>query len=460
MRSIIVNTVLLGMLSLASAVSIEPERACLTSSQTQLPSNNDASSVESPMPIENSPPVDTSPPSMISSPSKSHPGRVWRQRCGWISENAFLRGEYICYSYETIVSSAGPRSTVPKKLLLVLATLVTVALTSASASTVTITETIPVGPITTEQQQPPASTIAATTVTIPELPAPSTSEVPACVMHCGYVAIGPFTVKKMCWCQTLEELAMASTAPKSTGPTRLLLVLVALVAVVLASDWIPTITRTETTTATIMLPASTVTEVKEAETVTESVMMTHAPPSPTEAPACQPLENPKPEPTSGASGSKVPVVAMIMLSFLTVTVLGWPGERRSDRPQTKQLVVTTTVEHTTTERQPAATVTLTGKSKADKSDSPVYEDQYQLPDFEDWILDAGKMAGDLIHDLATETKTEIDSQVVKGSGESPGPTRTLKAQHLKVLIDSGDEGAKSVVDRLEGLILDVIRSEE
>lgn len=281
-----------------------------------------------------------------------------------------------------------------------LGTLVTVALTSATAST-TIMDTIPVEPVTTvELPLPPASNVASTTVTTIQLPSASSSEAPACEMQCGYVSNGGFCVKKMCWCQTPEELKMASAATKSTSPSRLLLVLVALVAVALASDWIPAVTRTETTTYTIMLPASTVTKASEAETMTKSVTVTEEFPTPVKTSACQLHEETSLKLTSGASRSKVPRSAVLVLSFLTAVVLGWPTEKLFGISQAKPLIVTTTVEQTVTKTQLAATVTTTRETDAKESDSSGRnEEQGQLPDFEDWILDAGKMAGKSIHDV-------------------------------------------------------------
>lgn len=107
-------------------------------------------------------------------------------------------------------------------------------------------------------------TATSTNVTTTTTEPPSAS--PTCEMLCVHVIVNMFLARKLCWCLTPEERkAASSAAPRSTSPSKLLLLLVALVSVVLASDWITAIARTETTTTVTEMPTVTVVGVPQVE---------------------------------------------------------------------------------------------------------------------------------------------------------------------------------------------------
>lgn len=410
MRCTIIIMLVLGMVSLAFAGPLQP------ASGTRAPVST-AEALQSPSPSE-----------------------YQCLKTGLFQRSVWSLPFWLTHSSTPLTSSTTAlKLNIPLKLILVLTLLTTMALTKRSHPVITVTETATVQQVTTTTQTTtsertvtlPASTIP---TSVPAEPVPTirtsqadegcsssqTHDGKVWKQRCGYISATEglgFRSDWICYSYVASPAARRFVVPKAT-----LLWLTMLISV--AFGWPAAKGVTAAMTAPDTVEPTTIGKLP-APTKTAAVEQTTA----DEQPAA--------------------------------TVFS------PDEPQSKTSTMATAVRHATTETLPASTVTVTvtnvGAPEKQKPDLPKYSDYEQgdsFPDFQDWILDFGEMAQDLIHILAVEMEHAIDGAVtLNAEGNDDNPASIL-GHVLKELVVDAEEGAHWGVGLLGQAIAEVISHDE
>lgn len=124
-------------------------------------------------------------------------------------------------------------------------------------------------------------------------------------------------------------------------------------------------------------------------------------------------------------------------------------------------------QHTTTETLPVSTVTVTvtrvGTPENQEPELPNHLDYEQgdsFPGFQDWILDIGELATDLIHTLATKIEHDIGGEVAQNTDGDENNSAPILGHDLKQLIADAEDGAQWAVSMLGQAIIEAISHDE